>query len=232
MQRACDQCSSLYEAESRYLNRGQGLFCSRKCSGEYQSHVRAMIREPNSVCAYCSIPFWRVPSKANRTTMVFCSKEHHALASRHDSAVDFKVGPNPSGTRARCVTCKKSIAGHLTLCRICSKEQKIQCWLRGDLNITRSANNGEPKTFVKEYLIKSRGDACEECGFNKHGPFGSIIQMDHIDGNYLNNSLDNLKLLCPNCHAMTPTYGSRNKSGGRTFRRKVGAGRSSDERDL
>lgn len=37
------------------------------------------------------------------------------------------------------------------------------------------------------------------------------IELDHIDGNPLNNNLDNLRLLCPNCHALTDTYRGKNK---------------------
>lgn len=37
-----------------------------------------------------------------------------------------------------------------------------------------------------------------------------ILEMDHIDGDRDNNDWDNLRLLCPNCHSQTDTYGSRN----------------------
>ncbi len=38
------------------------------------------------------------------------------------------------------------------------------------------------------------------------------LELDHVDGNRKNNSLNNLRLLCPNCHALTPTYRSKNRS--------------------
>jgi len=34
--------------------------------------------------------------------------------------------------------------------------------------------------------------------------------MDHIDGNTENNAKENLRLLCCNCHALTPTYKGKN----------------------
>jgi hypothetical protein len=37
------------------------------------------------------------------------------------------------------------------------------------------------------------------------------LELEHRDGNPLNNRLENLELLCPNCHAQTPTYRSRNR---------------------
>lgn len=37
------------------------------------------------------------------------------------------------------------------------------------------------------------------------------LELDHIDGNNQNNNLNNLQLLCPNCHALTPNYRGKNK---------------------
>jgi 5-methylcytosine-specific restriction endonuclease McrA len=36
------------------------------------------------------------------------------------------------------------------------------------------------------------------------------LELDHIDGDHLNNNLNNLRLLCPNCHALTPNYRGKN----------------------
>ena len=36
------------------------------------------------------------------------------------------------------------------------------------------------------------------------------LELDHVDGNRRNNQLYNLRLLCPNCHALTPTYRGKN----------------------
>lgn len=103
----------------------------------------------------------------------------------------------------------------------------IHEWLSGDnhvtLSISRDGKVVDTKSFVKQYLLTIRGDKCEDCGFDKHGPYGSIIQMDHINGDCFDNRPENLKLLCPNCHAMTPTYGSRNKNSGRFTRRTRGS---------
>lgn len=61
-----------------------------------------------------------------------------------------------------------------------------------------------------------------KCGWSKINPTtGKVpIQLEHIDGNSENNSLDNLKLLCPNCHSLTSTYGALNKGNGRKNRKR------------
>ena len=38
------------------------------------------------------------------------------------------------------------------------------------------------------------------------------LELDHINGDNKNNRLTNLRLLCPNCHALTPTYRSKNRA--------------------
>lgn len=37
-----------------------------------------------------------------------------------------------------------------------------------------------------------------------------VLQIDHIDGDFLNNCKENLRFLCPNCHSQTETFGSKN----------------------
>jgi len=52
------------------------------------------------------------------------------------------------------------------------------------------------------------------------------LEVEHIDGNWHNNTEDNLTILCPNCHALSDTYRGRNmnrdgsrrsRKGGRTY---------------
>lgn len=52
---------------------------------------------------------------------------------------------------------------------------------------------------------------CECCGLNEWLGEPIPLELDHIDGDHYNNTLENLKILCPNCHAKTPTYRGKNK---------------------
>lgn len=62
---------------------------------------------------------------------------------------------------------------------------------------------------------------CEECGFEGYNrkTGNSILQIHHIDGDCTNTSLDNLQVLCPNCHAMTENFGSLNDNCKRFYRK-------------
>jgi 5-methylcytosine-specific restriction endonuclease McrA len=46
------------------------------------------------------------------------------------------------------------------------------------------------------------------------------IELNHRDGHSENKNLDNLELICPNCHSLTPTYKKLNAGNGRHARRQ------------
>ena len=67
---------------------------------------------------------------------------------------------------------------------------------------------------VRRYLFEKYQNSCQICGWNKLNPYtGSVpLQVHHIDGDCTNNQEINLQLLCPNCHALTENFGSRNEN--------------------
>lgn len=58
---------------------------------------------------------------------------------------------------------------------------------------------------VKEYH-------CEMCGITDWNNKPLSLQLDHINGINNDNRLENLRLLCPNCHSQTPTFAGKNAS--------------------
>jgi len=62
--------------------------------------------------------------------------------------------------------------------------------------------------LLRDHLLEPK---CYNCGITEwHG--GSVsLELHHLDGNGKNNRLENLQLLCPNCHSQTITWGGRNR---------------------
>lgn len=113
----------------------------------------------------------------------------------------------------------------LKLCKFCGNEisaRNIFCsnkcqglYQINDKIVNKTTNE---RTY-KKWLLYTFGHKCSSCE-NTHWLGVKIpIELDHIDGNHKNNNLENLRLLCPNCHAITPTYKSKNKGNGREARR-------------
>jgi len=83
-------------------------------------------------------------------------------------------------------------------------------WNRGN----RFAEFGQPgKGNFKSALLSERGHRCEKCLNTEWLGQQIAIELDHVDGNRQNNTRENLKLLCPNCHAQTPTWRRSEKKG-------------------
>lgn len=66
---------------------------------------------------------------------------------------------------------------------------------------------------IRKNLIRTRGQKCEKCFLTEWFNLPITIEMDHIDGNRLNNHIENLILLCPNCHSYTTTWRRKKMAG-------------------
>lgn len=95
---------------------------------------------------------------------------------------------------------------------------KLQAWKKGKVNGLQSI--GIVSTYVKQYLREKFGNKCCLCGWSEVNTKSGIVPLvaDHIDGNWRNNVESNLRLVCPNCDALSPTYAALNKGRGRVNR--------------
>lgn len=72
---------------------------------------------------------------------------------------------------------------------------------------------GFASRLLKRWLVMSRGEKCEICGWCEVNPTSRRvpIEMEHIDGDRTNNRVGNVILLCPNHHSLTATWKSLNR---------------------
>ena len=73
---------------------------------------------------------------------------------------------------------------------------------------------------VKRYLRRKYNNRCSLCGWSKINQVTGFVPLvaDHIDGDWRNNSERNLRLICPNCDSLSPTYAALNRGKGRSGR--------------
>lgn len=92
----------------------------------------------------------------------------------------------------------------------------IEAWKRGFITI-RTKNISK---HIKRYFIERQGERCNICSWSQKNPITNRVplEIDHVDGNAENNSEENLRLICPNCHALTPSFRNLNKGKGRSWR--------------
>jgi hypothetical protein len=73
------------------------------------------------------------------------------------------------------------------------------------------------KRYIIKYVLNNKPH-CEICNLEIWNKQPIPLELDHIDGDAGNNFPKNLRLLCPNCHAQTPTAKGKNKGKGRKSR--------------
>ena len=75
---------------------------------------------------------------------------------------------------------------------------------------------------IRRFLREKYNNKCSKCGWGEINPHTNNVPLEihHKDGDYTNNDENNLDLLCPNCHALTPTYKAANRGNGRKDRQK------------
>lgn len=160
-------------------------------------------------------------------------KRRHNFCNHSCAAVNSNTGiarhgvPNPWLGKVRlCLFCGSPTAS--TAAVYCSQkcvvdkryEEFLKRWKVGKHSGLRGAD--ATCKYLVRYLREKFGNKCSKCGWGEVNEFtGNVpIQVHHIDGRYSNMKEENLDLLCPNCHSLTPTHGGRNKGNGRPARRE------------
>jgi predicted nucleic acid-binding Zn ribbon protein len=177
--------------------------CQRKLSCYiYAKHVES--HKEDKKCCNCG--------KTIRSWEKFCSQS--CAATYNNKARASKPTP-------KCVNCGNDIikknANKFCCCK-CQKDFQhtkfIDNWLSGK----EAGGIEQPSNHIRRWLIEKNGNRCmsSDCGWDWTKP--CTIELEHKDGNHLNNRPENLMLICPNCHSNTVTYKGKNRGKGRAKR--------------
>ena len=129
-----------------------------------------------------------------------------------------------------CKNCGKAVSGKgryksRYCCRACQhkyqRSEYIRKWKAGEVDGLRGGLS--ISQHIKNWLLEEYGERCSQCGWAEVNPITKRVpvEVDHKDGDHKNNLLENLRLLCPNCHSLTPTYRALNKGNGRASRKQL-----------
>ena len=180
-------------------------FCSNSCSRENNRQIVASRpkKKHSAVCLRCKEVF-----HPKYKIAVFCS---HSCSAKHNNLSRRKELKD-------CLVCAKAHRGKTDFCSVsCRREDFIMKWLD---NTVDGGGKYTTSSIIRDFLIKESGYRCPECGENRVRSDGScVLQIDHINGNWQDNSRGNLRVLCPTCHALTDNYGARNMGNGRKWKK-------------
>ncbi len=129
--------------------------------------------------------------------------------------------------KANCLNCEKEFrynpsnkTGKYCCCQ-CSSDHKQKSFIDGWLKGEKEGGAGfQLSNFVRNFMLSNSDHKCSLCGWGQVSPHtGKVpLHIDHINGDPFDHTVGNLRVLCPNCHSLTETFGSRNIGKGRYSR--------------
>jgi len=197
----CATCDSPVITRLKYCDSCDSVKTSSTLSTPRKPNRRIA---PNLTCSHCSENF--IPFRWNQK---YCSTSCRISAANINTTTLCKS--------CNCSISKLSRTGYCVDCYTdFLRQSKIEAWLSGKW---RGGTDLSLSKIIRPYLIKEANYTCTRpgCGFNTPHPVDgeSVLEINHIDGNGENHDPSNLEVICPNCHALTPSYRGRNVGNGR-----------------
>jgi hypothetical protein len=126
-----------------------------------------------------------------------------------------------------CLVCGKSLIKRSrkycsNTCEAAWKYNKyIAEWKLGKVSGSRGISAKNISGHIKRYLEAKYGNKCIICGWSEVNIYTRRVplEIDHINGDADDNHEENLRLICPNCHALSGNFRNLNKGKGRKWRK-------------
>lgn len=210
--KSCMVCSKdFYLPKHRLLG---SRSCSRVCAAKARAdRNRQAGHTVEVVCTQCSRSFSRKAAHAKRVGTTFCNQTCRGQHRKTQQPTKL------------CLQC--GVAGNSKYCPKSSCRSQFQFeayiarWKLGlETGNEGALTAGAISPYVRRYCLELAGNQCSECGWAKvNSVTGKIpLTIDHINGDSADSRQSNLRVLCPSCHSLTPTYGSLNRGKGRVRR--------------
>ena len=230
----CDGCGDVIVGPKAYtilVHKKSGQtkkgYCSRACRENSRPTKKRIIN-----CAQCGRKFEIYDRNIRNRN--FCSHSCSAFFINEDSrkykkvkteeGIIIKIEKQPI-EKQHCNNCGKLLkyAKH-GYCKLCGREKYKIEYLKRWKERKETGHDSFYKItdIVRTYLLEKCGSECSECGWDKINPKSKKcpLHIDHIDGDHKNSHESNLRVLCPNCHALTETYGPLNNGRGREHKKE------------
>lgn len=173
----CLHCNKIFSVANH--RKDSAKYCSRKCTA-----LGTQIKYTTD-CTICGISFEIIASRATKAK--YCSR------------TCYYKGQTKKGTiKGTCIRCGKeyltspSKAVKRKFCSVnCNTKSTYSEW---------KPSFGSVRNYMKnrDMILK-----CQRCDYSE---YPQILGVHHKDRNRKNNSLDNLEVLCPNCHSLEHTH--------------------------
>lgn len=213
----CTYCKNIFHRKKHFIqdalkNSRPFNFCGRKCAGEF----KASLAKIEFICEECGVHFKRLRN-SRRKAHIYCSRKCANKSSRRPKS-PLKDCPNCGTKHIRSRFCSVSCKKQFTY------ESFIRDWLSGEQVASHYKDvNCQVHQYIRKYLFEQNKNCCQKCFWSIKNEFtGKVpLQIHHKDGNCQNNCIENLELLCPNCHSLTKNFGSGNKGNSKRSRRPI-----------